>query len=121
MFTRYGYGLGFPLWGAIIGFILLALLIGSIIWLVLAISRPGRHVGMHGYAGGGYGPRFRHPALDELDIAYARGQLTRDEYFRRRADLTGWGPPGGPPGSVGGSGPGPQQAQGGDPGAPTSP
>ncbi|MGO8685710.1 MAG: hypothetical protein ACLQT7_00800 [Candidatus Dormibacteria bacterium] len=119
MFIRYGYGVGFPLWGTIIGLILLALLIGSIVWLVVALTRPGRHVRMGGWGAGGYGPRFRHPALDELDLAYARGQLTRDEYFRRRADLTGWGPPGGPPGYPGpGAGP---QGPGADPGAPTSP
>jgi|ERR1039458_2292724 hypothetical protein len=123
MFIRYGYGsLGFPLWFSIIGLILFALMIGSIVWLVISLSRSGGNVRMHWYGGGGgYGPRFRHPALDELDLAYARGQLTRDEYFRRRADLTGWGPPGGPPGFAGGpgSGPGPQ-APGGDPGAPVS-
>jgi uncharacterized membrane protein len=116
MFIRYGYGVGFPLWGTIIGLILFALLIGSIVWLVIAISRPGRHVRMGWYGGAPYGPRPRHPALDELDIAYARGQLSREEYLQRRADLTGgWGPPGGPPPGFGGPGPGPQ-----DPGAPTS-
>ncbi|MGA2283452.1 MAG: hypothetical protein ABSH07_07210 [Candidatus Dormibacteria bacterium] len=118
MVIRWGYGVGFPLWGTIIGLILFALLIGSIVWLVVVLSRPGRQVRMSWY-GGGYGPRFRHPALDELDIAYARGQLTRDDYLRRRADLTGgWGPPGGPPTGFGGPGPGPQGP--GDPGAPTS-
>ena len=120
---RYGYGgVGFPLWFSIIGLILFALMAGSIIWLVISLSRPGRRVRMGWYAGGGgYGPRFRHPALDELDLAYARGQVTRDEYFRRRADLTtGWGPAGGPPGFAGGPGPGPQAPGDGEPGAPTS-
>jgi hypothetical protein len=124
MFIRYGYGgVGFPLWFSIIGLILFALMIGSIIWLVISLTRPGRHVRMGWYAGGGgYGPRFRHPALDELDIAYARGQLTRDEYFRRRADLTtGWGPAGGPPGFAGDPGPRPQAPGDGDPGASTTP
>jgi hypothetical protein len=123
MFIRYGYGgVGFPLWFSIIGLILFALMIGSIIWLVISLSRPGRHVGMRWYGGGGgYGPRFHTPALQELDIAYARGQLTRDEYFRRRADLTaGWGPGGGPPGFAGGPGPGPHVPDDGDPGAPTA-
>ena len=122
MYMRYGYGgFGFPLWFSIIALILFALMIGSIIWLVISFTRPGRNVRTHWYAGGGYGPRFRHPALDELDIAYARGQLTRDEYFRRRADLTtGWGPAGGPPGFAGGPGPGPQAPGDGEPGAPTS-
>jgi hypothetical protein len=121
MFIRYGYGdFGFPLWFSIIGLILFALMIGSIIWLVISLTRPGRNVRTHWYAGGGYGPRFRHPALDELDIAYARGQVTRDEYFRRRADLTSWDPHGGPPAFGGGPGPGPEVPGGGDPGAPTS-
>ena len=123
MFIRYGSGgVGFPLWFSIIGLILFALMIGSIIWLVISLSRPGRHVGMRWYGGGGgYGPRFHTPALQELDIAYARGQLTRDEYFRRRADLTtGWGPGGGPPGFAGGPGPGPHVPDDGDPGAPTA-
>ena len=63
MFIRYGYdGVGFPLWFSIIGLILFALMIGSIIWLVISLTRPGRHVGMRWSAGGGgYGPRFRHP------------------------------------------------------------
>jgi hypothetical protein len=121
MFMRYGYGgFGFPLWFSIIALVLFALMIGSIIWLVISLTRPGRNVRAHWYAGGGYGPRFRHPALDELDIAYARGQLTRDEYFRRRADLTSWDPHGGPPGFGGGPGPAPQGPGGGDPGAPTA-
>jgi len=115
MFMRYGYGSGFPLWGAIIGLVLFALLIGAIVWLIVAISRPGRPAGIHSVAGG-YGPRFRTPAMEELDVAYARGRVNREEYFRRRADLTGWGPPGGPPGFPG---PGPQ-GSGGDPAAPTS-
>jgi hypothetical protein len=121
MFIRYGPGTGFPLWFGIIGLILFALMIASIIWLVVVLTRPGRpaRMGWYGGGGGGYGPRTRHPALDELDMAYARGQLTRDEYFRRRADLTGWGPPGGPPGFAG---PGPQSSgppgpAGEDPGA----
>jgi hypothetical protein len=121
MFIRYGYGgFGFPLWFSIIGLVLFALMIASIIWLVVSLTRSGRHVGMRWYGGGGgYGPRFHPPALQELDLAYARGQLTREEYFRRRADLTGWGPPGGPPGFAGGPGPG-SQGPGDDPGAPTS-
>jgi uncharacterized membrane protein len=119
MFIRYGYGsaIGFSLWGTIIGLVLFALLVGSIVWLIVVISRPGRQARMH-WTAGGYGPRFRSPAMDELDLAYARGQISREEYFRRRADLTGWGPPGGPSG-FGGPGPGPQ-GPGETPGAPTS-
>src|ERR1039458_8581231 len=54
MFIRYGYtGFGFPLWFSIIGLVLFALMIGSIVWLVVSLTRPGRHVGMRWYAGGG--------------------------------------------------------------------
>jgi len=118
MFIRYGPGgFGFPLWGTIIGLVLFALMVGSIIWLIVALTHPSRTARYRWYPGAGYGPRFRHPALDELDLAYARGQLTRDEYLRRRADLTGWGPPGGPPG-FGGPPPGAQGFGGPAPSAP---
>jgi hypothetical protein len=40
---------------------------------------------------------YQNPALHELDLAYARGQLSREEYLRRRADLSWSGYPGGPP------------------------
>lgn len=36
------------------------------------------------------------PALHELDLRYARGEIERDEYLRRRADLMGQAPPTGP-------------------------
>jgi putative membrane protein len=38
-------------------------------------------------------PPFRSPGLDELDVRYARGEVTRDEYLQRRADLGGIAPP----------------------------
>ena len=37
-------------------------------------------------AGGPFGPP-RSPALDELDLRYARGDIGRDDYLGRRADL----------------------------------
>ncbi|HEX6539676.1 MAG TPA: SHOCT domain-containing protein [Candidatus Dormibacteraeota bacterium] len=47
------------------------------------------------------GPPFMHgpgapaqSALAELDLRYARGDIDRDEYLQRRADLTGQVPPG---------------------------
>jgi putative membrane protein len=36
-------------------------------------------------------------ALAELDLRYARGEVDRDEYFRRRADLGGQAVPAPPP------------------------
>lgn len=43
-------------------------------------------------------------ALSELDLRYARGEVSREEYMQRRADLLGHiapppGTPGAPPGS----------------------
>ncbi|TMC49552.1 MAG: SHOCT domain-containing protein [Chloroflexi bacterium] len=49
----------------------------------------------------------RHPAVDELDLRYARGEIDRAEYLQRRADLIDRTarlpgspprPPGAPPG-----------------------
>jgi uncharacterized membrane protein len=42
-------------------------------------------------------PRRVSPALAELDMLYARGEVTRTEYLARRADLAGVVPPA-PPG-----------------------
>jgi putative membrane protein len=41
------------------------------------------------------GPRGRggSPAIEELDLRYARGELDRIEYLQRRADLLGEAPP----------------------------
>jgi len=38
----------------------------------------------------------QNPALHELDLRYARGEIERDEYMQRRADLSGQAPPAGP-------------------------
>ena len=34
-------------------------------------------------------PATSHRALEELDVRYARGEINRDEYLQRRADLSG--------------------------------
>ncbi len=99
----------FPtVWG-ILGLVFFGLMVASVIWLIVVLVRRPGHWGWGGLppTGGGWygGHPYRSPALDELDVAYARGQLSREEYFRRRADLTGWSPPGGAPGFSGGRGP----------------
>jgi uncharacterized membrane protein len=45
----------------------------------------------------------RNTAVDELDLRYARGEVDRAEYLRRRADLLGMPPPA-DPGDVAGGG-----------------
>jgi uncharacterized membrane protein len=42
-------------------------------------------------------PPPRSAGLDELDMRYARGEVTRTEYLERRADLGGTAPPPPPP------------------------
>ncbi len=42
-------------------------------------------------------PPPRSPGLDELDMRYARGEVTRSEYLERRDDLGGITPPPPPP------------------------
>lgn len=104
----YGSGVGFS-WVGVVGLILFAALIGSVVWLAMSLARrppvvhryPGPGPGWYGWA------PPRNPALEELDVAYARGQVSREEYMQRRADLTGWGPPPGGPGGVPGPPPGP--------------
>ena len=56
--------------------IVVALLVGAILLLRLLLQRPRP-------------PRDwpRHPAIDELDLRYARGELERADYLQRRADL----------------------------------
>jgi uncharacterized membrane protein len=34
-------------------------------------------------------PGFRSPAIAELELRYARGEMSRDEFLQRRADLLG--------------------------------
>jgi len=48
--------------------------------------------GMHGGGGGHMGEdrraaRMENKALERLDEAYARGEVSREEYLQRRADL----------------------------------
>ena len=56
----------------VVGVLVIALIISALVWLV-------RNMRGGSSAGGG--------ALDELDSSYARGEVTRDEYLQRRADL----------------------------------
>jgi len=40
----------------------------------------------------------RNPAMAELEMLYARGEVSRDDYLTRRADLSGVPPPAPPAG-----------------------
>lgn len=53
--------------------VLVALIVG-VVWLVRTLAKDGR--GSH--------PRS---AVERLDLRYARGEIDRDDYIRRRDDL----------------------------------
>ncbi|MFN2582840.1 MAG: SHOCT domain-containing protein [Candidatus Dormibacteria bacterium] len=67
--------------------IVIAVVIGVILIVRVLMERPG----VHGHGSGQ--PYPPSAALQELDMRYARGEVARDEYLRRRADLSGHPPP----------------------------
>jgi putative membrane protein len=80
-----GHDGGGPEWvhGLFALLVVVALVAGTIFVVrMLLANRPiGRHVSPP--------PPPHSPALAELDLRYARGEVTREEYLQRRADLTG--------------------------------
>lgn len=72
-------GAMFPFSG-IFGLLVLALVIAALVWLVRAFLRTQDRT-----------PRVEHisAGLDFLDQRYARGEINRDEYQQKRADLLG--------------------------------
>jgi putative membrane protein len=71
---------GFEWFWAILWVVVLALLVAGAIWLARTLTRPPNP------------PSGPGPARAELDLRYARGDLTREEYLQRRADLEGGQP-----------------------------
>jgi len=82
-----------------------ALVIIAIVVAVLLLVRSSRRHGVYPRPWyGGPGP-WQSPGLHELDLRYARGEIGRDEYLQRRADILGHPaqpPSGGPPAAGGG-------------------
>ena len=76
-------------WAGAGSLVFFLLAIGAIVWLIVLLMRQRSGVPS--------GPTpYRSRALDELDLMYSRGQISREEYFLRRADLT-WSAYGGHP------------------------
>ena len=73
----------------------LLLIVIAIIVGVYVLVRGFTLRGPRPWSSPGLGPRWhdprgpRSPAVDELDLRYARGELDRKEYLQRRADLLG--------------------------------
>ena len=81
-----GYHEGAFILGTILRFVALLLIIAAIVYLVRAFLQSRQRSWTPP------GPS-RSPGLDELDMRYARGEIAREEYLARRADLTGSVPP----------------------------
>ena len=82
----YGAGWGMMGWGAI--FMVVPLLVLFLV-LVLALGsfRPREHVPPYAPP-----PPSAATALETLNVRYARGEISREEYQRIRADLEGQAP-----------------------------
>jgi uncharacterized membrane protein len=86
-----GFDGGFH-WFGIVPLLLFAVLIGVIVWAVIRLTREG---GASALAGSGAMaaamPVAARPdgALEELRLRYARGEMTREDYTQRLADLGG--------------------------------
>lgn len=62
--------------------------VGGLIWLLLiGLAVVGVVAIMRGFSGGRTGESSG--ALKVLDERYARGEIDRDEYLRRRKDIVG--------------------------------
>jgi putative membrane protein len=100
----YYYGAG-PFW---VGWVISLVVLAAIITTVVLLARSSRRHAIYPRQWNG-GPWQGHwhggwqsPGLHELDIRYARGEITRDEYLQRRADMLSHPmapPPGAPPGT----------------------
>lgn len=54
--------------------LVLVALTAGVVWLVRTLVRDG-------------GSGHKNSAIDQLDLRYARGEIDRDDYFKRRDDL----------------------------------
>lgn len=89
-----GPGGGWHILGGILPMVLFLILIGVAIWAVVRVTSANRAQ----FAGGPSAPApHRDPALEELRLKYARGDMDREEFVRRSRDLGGMVPESGEP------------------------
>ena len=94
-FRRFGHhGYGWWVLGGLLWLIVVAALITAAVVIGIRLTRRELPVHAPGLAGG---PRPPDPAIAELRMRYARGEIARDEYVQRAADLGDAAPPPPPP------------------------
>jgi uncharacterized membrane protein len=111
---RIIYSYGGPFW---IGWVVWLVVLVAIIATVVLVARSSRRHAVYtrqwnggpwqGHLHGGWQGGWQSPGIHELDVRYARGEITRDEYLQRRADILSHpgAPAGGPPPGTGPSSP----------------
>jgi hypothetical protein len=82
-----GYDTGVSVLAICLRFALWVLIILAVIWVVRELLRTASrwHAAPHATP--------PNPALAELEMLYARGEVSRTDFLARRADLTGLPPP----------------------------
>jgi hypothetical protein len=86
LLDRGGYDTGVSVLAVVLRFTVWVLVILAVVWIVREILRviaAGRHLP----------PPPPNPALAELEMLYARGEVSRTDFLARRADLGGLAPP----------------------------
>jgi putative membrane protein len=83
--VHHGWWWGF--WGHFIPFLFFVALIALVVWAVLRLSAR-TYVPAVAAAGVAPAPR-RDPALEEVRLRYARGEMSREEFVQRSQDLGG--------------------------------
>lgn len=89
-----GFDGGFH-WFGIVPLLLFAALIGVIVWAVIRLTREGGASALVGAGATGGAMAAPMPvarpdgAIEELRLRYARGEMTREDYTQRFADLGG--------------------------------
>jgi hypothetical protein len=90
-FARGDIDTGASVLASILRFTIWVLLILAAVWLVREVLTTMR-------VRRASAPPLPNPAVTELEMAYARGEVSRADYLTRRADLTGVPPPAPPAG-----------------------
>jgi putative membrane protein len=80
-FGPHGRFVAVPWWIHLVELLIVVAVILAVVLIILAIVRSPRVLGTPG--------TMIAPALAELDLRYARGEIDREDYLQRRADLTG--------------------------------